>query len=154
MAADKNKIAWCTKQAKGIKITDPKNHLCDSYIKEADETLENVFATKGKWKVITAYYACYNALYSILMKCGIKSEIHDCTIELMGLFEFEGREIEFIRKLKKDRIQVQYYLKNIGLDDEKPVKEFILKCKQVLLGLSSVKINEVRQYLEKSGCPV
>ncbi|MEA2003961.1 MAG: hypothetical protein U9O53_03295 [archaeon] len=49
--------------------------------------------------MITAYYACYNALYSILMKCGIKSEIHDCTIELMDFFDFEAKDIEFITQL-------------------------------------------------------
>ena len=136
------------RQQKGIVLIDAKPHLSQSYIREADDTLENVIVTKGKWKIITAYYACYNALYSILMKCGIQSEIHDCTIELMHLFDFEDSDIEYLRKLKYDRIQVQYYLKKISLDDENKVKLFIFKCKQILNNLNSSEIVNARDILE------
>jgi len=64
---NKEKIRWCCSKERGIKIIEPKPHLSASYIKEADETLENVFSAKGKWKAITAYYACYNAIYALLM---------------------------------------------------------------------------------------
>ncbi|MCK4927491.1 MAG: hypothetical protein KAS11_03420 [Candidatus Aenigmarchaeota archaeon] len=147
MGEGKDKICWCMKQKRGISFIDAKPHLSDSYIREADETLDNVLVTKGKWKVITAYYACYNALYSILMKCGIKSEIHDCTIELMSLFDFDVSDIEYIGKLKQDRINVQYYLKEIRLENTDDVKRFIVKCKQILNGLSSFEIEDVRESL-------
>ena len=152
MKLKQDKLSWCKKQTKGIKLIDPKIHLSESYMKEADETLENVFVTKGKWKVITAYYACYNAFYSILMKCGIKSEIHDCTIELMPLFDFEDFDVEFLKRLKYERIQVQYYLKTIELNDEFFVKEFIFKCKQILDNLDSTTIENIRTKLENNGC--
>ena len=148
MRADKNKLIWCMKQKKGIALIETKPHLSDSYMHEADDTLENVLVTKGKWKVITAYYACYNALYSILMKCGIRSEIHDCSIELMTLFDFEESDIKYIRTLKQDRIQVQYYLKEICLEDENNVRMFILKCKQILNDMNSSKIENARKLLE------
>ncbi|MCK5699252.1 MAG: hypothetical protein KAH93_05360, partial [Candidatus Aenigmarchaeota archaeon] len=148
MDADKNKLRWCMKQKKGIALTETKPHLSDSYMREADDTLENVLVTKGKWKVITAYYACYNALYSILMKCGIRSEIHDCSIELMALFDFEESDIKYIRTLKQDRIQVQYYLEKIYLEDENNVRKFIFKCKQILNDLNSSKIENARKLLE------
>src|SRR3989338_3388152 len=95
------KIRWCLEQRKGIQVTELKPHLSKSYMEEADSTLESVFVTKGKWKLITAYYACYNALYSILMKCGIKCEIHECSIELMALFDFTNEDIDYMRKLKE-----------------------------------------------------
>jgi uncharacterized protein (UPF0332 family) len=143
------KIKWCFLQKKGIKIIELKPHLSQSYMKEADETLENVFTTKGKWKVITAYYACYNAIYSILMKCGIKCEIHDCSIALMKFFEFEKSNIGFMNDLKDKRIQAQYYLKKLKLKDEKPIKEFVLKCKIILRELNSDKIGEIRSEIRK-----
>lgn len=59
---NEDKLKWCIKQNKGISLIELKPHLSNSYMKEADDTLENVFRAKGKWKVITAYYACYNAL--------------------------------------------------------------------------------------------
>lgn len=144
----KDKISWCLKQKKGIKLIELKPHLSRSYLKEADETLENVFSTKGKWKVITAYYTCYNAFYALLMKCGIKCEIHDCSIELMNLFDFKKSEIDYVKKLKKNRIENQYYLKNILLEDENDVKRFVLKCKVLLNDLNSDSINRIRKRLK------
>lgn len=115
---NRGKIAWCMRQRRGIQLTELKPHLSTSYMDEADATLENVFSSTGKWKLITAYYACYSALYAILMRCGIKCEIHDCTIELMGFFDFTDKERDFMASLKEDRIRAQYYLKNIQLKNE------------------------------------
>ncbi|MBU0756674.1 MAG: hypothetical protein KKF44_01295 [Nanoarchaeota archaeon] len=146
-----NKIKWCLCQKKGISIIDCKNHLSEAYMQEADETLQNVMTTTGKWKLITAYYACYNALYSLLMKCGIKCEIHDCTLELMSLFEFTDAEKELLAKLKEDRIQVQYYLKSRTIHDIDDIKEFILRCKEILLDLNILKISKKREFLKSLG---
>lgn len=147
---NKEKIKWCCNQKNGIKIIESKLHLSDAYIKEADETLENVFSAKGKWKTITAYYACYNAVYALLMKAGIRSEIHDCTLELMELFGFGSSEIDYLKNLKGSRIQAQYYLKDVFLEDESAVKKFIVKCKELVDGLSSEKIEEIRTIIKDS----
>ena len=146
---NEDKIKWCLKQNKGIELIELKQHLSESYVKEADETLENVFSAKGKWRLITAYYACYNAFYALLMKCGIRCEIHDCSLKLMELFGFDSSEIEYLKKLKGDRIQAQYYLKNIELKDESNVKKFILKCKTLLSDLDSEKIEGIRAKLKE-----
>ena len=146
---NQEKLKWCNNQKKGIELIELKPHLSISYINEAEETLENVFSAKGKWKLITAYYACYNALYSILMKCGIKCEIHDCTIELMDFFDFNKDEISYMKDLKDNRIQAQYYLKTVLLDDEEKVKKFILKCKTILNTITSEKIESVREDINK-----
>ncbi len=79
-----------------------------------------------------AYYACYNSLYAILQKAGIKCEIHSCTIELMDQISlFTKEDIKFMQDLKEIRQKNQYYLKNILIDDLDRVKSFIIKCKQV-----------------------
>jgi len=146
---NKNKLYWCCKQRKGIEIIEPKTHLSGSYMKEADETLENVFTATGKWKLITAYYACYNALYSLLMKCGIKCEIHDCTIELAEMFDFSNEQIKYVRHLKDKRIQAQYYLKDMTLNSEDEGKDFVLKCKEILSNLDTDKIKEKRSAIQE-----
>ena len=143
------KIEWCLCQKKGIQLMDVKQHLSESYMHEADETLENVFSAKGKWKTITAYYACYSALYSIMMKCGIKSEIHECTIEMMELFDFKNEEKEFMADLKDDRIKAQYYLKNIVLKDENEVKKFIMRCRTVLSSLNDDDVRKIRDMISE-----
>lgn len=142
-----DKIKWCLKQKKGIELIQPKPHLSDAYINEADETLENISVARGKWKIIMAYYACYNALYAILMKCGVKCEIHDCTIELMHIFDFNESEIDFVRELKSSRIKVQYYLKEVALGNEMLIKKFVLKCKTILQSLSAADIERIRRAL-------
>ena len=148
---NEDKIKWCLKQSKGIKLIELKPHLSESYIRESDETLENVFSAKGKWKLITAYYACYNAVYSLLMKSGIRCEIHDCSLDLMELFGFDVSEIKYLIKLKENRIQAQYYLKDILLEDETNVKKFILKCKTLLNDLDSEKIEKIRTKIKVLG---
>ncbi len=148
---NQEKIRWCIRQKKGVRLTELKDHLSRAYMQEADSTLENVFSSRGKWKLITAYYACYNALYSILMRCGIRCEIHDCTIELMNLFGFTDDEREFMSNLKDERIQAQYYLKSLELKDEESVKKFILKCKTVANNLSSENIENIRETIGKFG---
>ena len=145
---DEKKLRWCLKQKRGIKLIEEKEHLSDAYLAESDKTLENVKRTPGKWKIITAYYACYSAFYAILMKCGIKSEIHDCTLALLSLFNFSESEIKFIEELKESRIKVQYYLVENSLKDETKVKEFILKCKTILGEITTENIGEIRNKIK------
>lgn len=144
-----SKINWCLEQKKGIKLVELKPHLSESYIKESDESLNVCFKLEGKWKLISGYYACYNAFYSLSMKAGIKCEIHDCSIELMELFGFQDDDINFLRKLKSDRIQTQYYLKDILLRDESKVIEFVSKCKEMLEELNSEKIENIRNKMKE-----
>ena len=93
---------------------------------------------KDKWKNIAAYYTCYEALYAILMKLGIKCEIHECTIELMTLIpEFSSGDKIFLSELKTERTDVQYYLKKPEALDEQKIKEFVLKCKTIILKLDN-----------------
>ena len=66
----------------------------------------------------------------------------------MALFDFEESDIKYIRTLKQDRIQVQYYLEKIYLEDENNVRKFIFKCKQILNDLNSSKIENARKLLE------
>ena len=143
------KISWCLKQNKGIKIITPNNNLSLSYIKEADETFYNMLKTTGKWKLILGYYSCYNALYSILIKTGIQSKIHECSIILMNLFNFDKKEIQFMKKLKENRIRVQYYLENLNLKEENKIKEFIIKCKLILNELEKQDIKIIQNKIKK-----
>lgn len=145
-----DKMNWCKNQTKGIELIESKEHLSKSYFGEAEETLRELKEVSGKWKLIMAYYSCYNALYSILMKIGVKCEIHDCTIELMNLLDFSEEEISFLKKLKFDRIEAQYYLKKIELKNPEKVKLFVNKCKEKLFDLNSEEINVIRNKIKKN----
>lgn len=127
-----NKIKWCFGQKKGLEFIEPTSNLSDEYLKEARQTLLRIQENKDKWDIIMGYYACYNALYSILMKAGIKCEIHDCTLEMVKLIPgFDSKDYAFIINLKELRKQVQYYLKDEVLKDVFSIKGFVWKCTEI-----------------------
>lgn len=142
---NEDKIKWCCKQKRGIELIELKPHLNESYIKESEEDFDELSSAGNKWKTIIAYYSCYEAFYSLLMKCGIRCEIHDCSLELMGIFDFNGEEIEYMKDLKKAREGNQYYLKRNLLEDDNKIKEFISKCKEISEGLNSEDVEKIRE---------
>lgn len=142
-------LNWCKIQKRGISLIERNENLSNSYLKEAYESFSAYLRNIGKWKVITGYYACYNALYSILMKCGIKSEIHDCTIKLMSLFNFDKEEISFLEDLKSKRIDSQYYLKEINFKEDMKIKKFISKCELILRELNFGEIGRIQERLNE-----
>jgi|SRR3989344_8676972 len=138
------KLKWCLNQKNGIELVEPNENLSRAYSKDSDDDLIAMEATNGKWKIVTAYYACYHAFYSLLQKAGIRCEIHDCTLELMKFFDFNTDDLLFMQRLKSDRVAVQYYLeKNKPLDSSK-IKAFILKCKNLSRNLTEDKIKHIR----------
>lgn len=147
------KISWCKKQDKGIKLIGPNENLSQKYIEEAEETLrilKSISNMNSKiWNATTKYYTRYLAIYSLLMKIGIKCEIHDCTIALARFLEKE-RIIEkgIAAKIEKDktiRIGNQYYLKQINVNiDIKELSNFLLSIRQSLSKLTNEKINQIR----------
>ena len=116
-----NKISWCKKQKRGIKIITPNEDVCEEYLNSCDE------------------------------KLGIKCEIHDCSIELLKFVNgFNKRDIDFIIRLKEARINVQYYLKKPKEIDPVKVKEFIMQCKILIKNLQEDEIKNIRQKISES----
>ena len=114
-------------------------------MQSSESNLATMLRLTGKWRTITAYYACYDCLYAILQKIGIKSEIHDCSIEMMNLIGgFSDSDRDFLGGLKNDRIDVQYYLKQPKDVDTKKVKEFILTCKIIIASITEDQIKGIR----------
>jgi hypothetical protein len=143
-----DKIDWCKKQNKGIKLVEQNLNLSIKYLDDANTDLETMLTLSGKWKNITAYYACYNALYAILQIIGIKCEIHDCSIALMDIIHlFNKEDYEFLKTLKLERINVQYYLKVPKTINEINVKEFVLKAKHIAQTITELDIINIRKKL-------
>ncbi|MBM3199919.1 hypothetical protein FJZ53_03190 [Candidatus Woesearchaeota archaeon] len=148
-----SRISWCKEQEKGIKLVSPNDNLSKEYFQNAEESLKVLRSIKGTesnmWLATTKYYTEYFAVYSVLMKIGIKCEIHDCTISLARLLEKEGVIHQGIAKtLQKDkelRIDNQYYLKNrhVEINFEK-ISRFIISVKDSLDKLNLERINRVR----------
>lgn len=81
-----DRLFWCFRQKDRIRIVEPNEDVSKAYLKKAISALNTMTAAlkirETDWIVTTAYYARYFALYSLLMKMGFKSEIHNCTISL------------------------------------------------------------------------
>ncbi len=88
------------------------------------------------------------------MRLGIKSEIHDCTIEILKFLE-KGNVVErgIAKMLEYDkelRIDNQYYLKNrkviVNYDN---LRDLILKMKEIINTISNEKIDEIRKKIRE-----
>ncbi|MCK4589627.1 MAG: hypothetical protein KAT77_04230 [Nanoarchaeota archaeon] len=151
-------IKWCKKQNKGIKFIEPNDNLSKEYIRTAEETLDVLRIIKEKskiWLATTKYYCEYFAIYSLLMKIGIKCEIHDCTIALCRVLEKakilpEGY-VKILERDKQLRIDNQYYLKNkdVPLDFEE-ITEFVFTLKDINTKLTHSQIIEIREKIKNN----
>jgi hypothetical protein len=152
------KINWCKKQKRGIKIIEPNNNLSEEYFSNAEESLrvlKNIKETQSNmWLATTKYYIEYFAIYSVLMKLGIKCEIHDCTISLANFLE--KQEIipkgttNLLNKDKELRIDNQYYLKNTPISiNLENISNFLISIKETLNNLNDTKIEELREKIKR-----
>jgi len=148
-----DKIKWCAGKKEGLSLIEPNSDLANAYIQKAEEALESMRVNIVKdWKISTAYYTIYFSLYAILMKIGIKCEIHSCTIEFAKRFikdYFQESEFDFMEKSLKARVDSQYYIDRTVPDEQyhqmiKKAPEFLVKCKSVIIKLNEKKINEIR----------
>ena len=160
----KSHVSWCFKQKRGIKLEGPNDNLCNVYIKKAKSSLNMLESATEKgeidWISTTAYYARYFAFYALLQKCGIKSEIHDCTISLMGFLFVDENLIEqhFYNELQlaKDlRIDTQYYVtEEIDLNklkkDSETARSFVLKMEEIIENLTEEQIKAIREKLDNA----
>ena len=149
-------LDWCKRKKQGILLIEPNENLFKEYILTAEETLDVLRGIKGKskvWLATTKYYCEYFAVYALLMRIGIKCEIHECTIALCRLLENEGivpsGYAQILDEDKQLRIDNQYYLKNreVPLDYGKLV-EFVVTLKGIGIRLSEESIQKCRKRLE------
>jgi len=151
------KIEWCKSVKGGIELIEPNDNLSDGYILKAEESLEVMQKTRDSrdWSVSTAYYSMYFSLYSILMKIGVKCEIHACTIEFMKRFlssYFTPAECRFMADSLQARVDTQYYVDRKVKDkfiDEMlaTAPRFLVKCKETLARIKESEISTIRKQL-------
>ena len=152
-------ISWCLRQKDGLELVEPNGNMADSYIKMAEESLavlQNVQRSMI-WTAVTSYYIFYYSLYSLMMRIGVKCEIHSCSLEFMKSFlsELYGQgDIEMINKAMKARIDLQYYAdRPVDAETVEQVsrhcKIFYIKTKDIISRISEEQTNNVREALRK-----
>jgi uncharacterized protein (UPF0332 family) len=154
---DAKKLNWCCRQKKGIKIIDPNDNLAKEYITSSEDTLivlQDIKNQSNMWLATTKYYCEYFAVYALLMKLGVKCEIHDCTVELCKFLEQEKMIPNgFANVLEDDkdlRIDNQYYLKNRKVDvDLDDLRNFVFTLKQITNSLTLEQVTEFRENINE-----
>ena len=162
MLKDENLI-WCFKQKRGIRIIEPNPNLTKAYLKKVTSALNTMTATlqinETEWTATAAYYARYFALYALLMKIGVKSEIHDCTINIAQLLAnhriLSQKLVDDIAEAKQTRIDTQYYVatessqKQIRQNAE-TARKFVLEIEQTIENITNEQINAIRTRLKEA----
>ena len=154
-----DKLAWCKKQKNGIELIETNPNLSQEYIEKAENALRAVNALEGnkEWQISSAYYAMYFSLYAILMRIGVKCEIHACTIEIMKkilIKYFSNEEINLLQKSLTARIDSQYYTDRDVKEEQRinmveNASKFHLKCKEIAIKLTSKEILSIRELIAK-----
>src|SRR3989344_903992 len=168
MKEKKDDFSYCFKKAAGLKLIDSNSNLVEVYKRKSRSALHMLSASKEKeeneWILETSYYAKYFMVYSLFMKSGIKSEIHDCTIfALNSIFvelEMVDKDVyEDVSRSRELRIGSLYYDKDFGkeriLSAASTAPKFCLKVESVIDKLSKEDILELRKKFEnvrKSFC--
>jgi uncharacterized protein (UPF0332 family) len=108
-----DKIKWCLDVKNGIELVEPSTELADAYIiKSRDSMIALNELSNNEWKISAAYYAIYFSVYAVMMRIGIRCEIHDCSIEFMKQFlreYYSEEELALIEAAKNARMRAQYY---------------------------------------------
>lgn len=155
-------LEWCKKQIRGLKVVKPNENIAQAYIKKAESALNMLNSAFDKnevdWIVTTSYYAKYFALYSVFAKCGIKCEIHDCTINAMKMLFVDQNlmSVELYKDIdqSKDlRMELQYYAyKEFDRDNVMKLAhsapDFVLKMQECLQSFGASEIEVIRKKLE------
>ncbi len=154
-------INWCCKQKEGIKLIEPNGNLAQAYSQMAEDAIGTMNREKDKnliFGISACYYSMYYSLYSIMMKIGIKCEIHSCSLEFMKQFLQELYSQEDLKLIKKSfdlRGLAQYYPSKII---KKEYSDFIIsqapiflnKSKEILPKINQKDIEKIRGELSEA----
>ncbi len=152
-------LNWCIKAKDGIKLRDPSDNLAQSYIIMAENALGTMNRERNLnmvFAISACYYSMYYSLYAVLMKIGIKCEIHACTLEFMkstlSAF-YSAEDIKIINKAFELRGIAQYYVDRV-LDSNEirlillKAPSFLNKSKEILSKLNEKEVQIIREKIK------
>lgn len=149
----KNRLSWCTGAKNGISLISPNDDLATAYLRKSEGAMEAMHSvTSRDWKISAGYYSLYFSLYSVLMKIGIKSENHVCTIGIMQhlLMDFFTRdECDLLEQARQARVKTQYYTTSdvsAVFEDTlvRQVPRLLVKCRGIVDRLDAKKVRKIR----------
>jgi uncharacterized protein (UPF0332 family) len=131
----------------------PNEDLAAAYLRKSEDAMEAMHSVASRdWKISAGYYSLYFSLYSVLMKIGIKSENHVCTIGIMQhllLDLFTCEECDLLEQARLARVKTQYYTTSdvsSAFDDtlDAEVPHLLVKCRGIVDRLDAKKVRKIR----------
>jgi uncharacterized protein (UPF0332 family) len=152
-------IKWCCSKKEGIRLIEPNDNLSTGYIQMAENaigTMNRERKLNQQFAISACYYSMYYSLYSVLMRLGVKCEIHTCTLEFMKalLSDLYSKEDHQIISTAFDvRNTSQYYVDKI-IDKLKidfifsKAPYFLSKTKEILAKINEKDVLKIRKEIE------
>ena len=151
-------LKTCKSMKDGIKLIEPNPNKAKSYLNMAEissKELKNV--ESWIWKASISYYSMYYSLYALMIRLGIRCEIHYCSLIVMRecLRDFYSEEdIKMISTAFNARIDNQYYTdrpvnKEAIERAQKYAPEFLIKTKDIISQLLEKDVKGIREKLQK-----
>ena len=151
-------VEWCLKNKNGIKIIEPNINMSNSYFNMAEDSIKVLNNIKDSkiWIATTSYYIFYYSLYSLMLRIGVKCEIHSCSLEFMKQYlnEFYNqKDMEMINEAFGNRSDLQYYadrpVDDTSISEVKLYsKDFFVKTKLILSRIKEYEIDIIREKLK------
>lgn len=153
-------IKWCCKNKDGIRLIEPNDNLALGYIEMAEAAIGTMNREKKfnmQFAISACYYSMYYSLYALLMKIGIKCEIHMCTLEFMKVFladYYSAEDFKLISKAFNTRNTSQYYVDKIVAKEDidfiiSNAPYFLSKSKDILAKINERNIIGIRKEIDK-----
>lgn len=154
-------IRRCAGRKRGIRMVEPSESLRRAYAGKSRDSMRAMQSSidqgLGDWAYSASYYAMHFSACAVLVRAGIRCEIHDCTIALIDHLFGEGIDaglVEDFERAKKMRIEAQYYTAVAG-----PVEDpgrlaattcrFVLAMEELADGLNRDGIEAARARLRQ-----
>ena len=149
-------LKWCCNKKEGIKLIEANENLAKGYVEMAEAAIGTMNREKNlnmQFAISACYYSMYYSLYAVLMKIGVKCEIHACTLEFMKklLTGFYSKEdFRIISRAFDVRNTSQYYVDRIIAREDidfiiNNAPYFLSKSKEILSKINEKDINMIRE---------
>ncbi len=144
------KSVWCKRKYHFVK---PNKVLSQAYITKAIESLDacRKVGDIRDWKICTAYYAMYFALYALLMRIGIRCENHECTIHFAMTYldsYLSREEMVLTERSRVLRVNSLYFTDIMSEDLHKDIEHdaalMVDHCREILNQLTEKAVKSLR----------
>lgn len=141
-----------------IEFIEPSSDLAEGYIQKARDSLEEMSNVKKReWKIETAYYTMYQAVYALLTRTGIKCEVHTGTLEILNKVYtdyFSKEDFDLLRTAFTARKNSTYYVNREVSDNVlhqlmTNAPRILAKCRTILSSLDQKTIVSLREKIKR-----